>query len=371
MKDMLMDKILGSLVGGAAGDALGYTVEFFTDTLIRRKYGPAGITRYDLNAAGVAEISDDTQMTLFTANGLLNAFVAKHADADMSDYLAAITDAYIDWYYTQFPDVFHNVQHVCWLWNERELHQLRAPGNTCIMALRALCTGNVVRNDSKGCGGIMRVAPVALFAAVHRDRWSGAQVAKLAGEAARLTHLHPLGFLPAALFAYIIYALLPLEKPTREEVEEIIHEGEKILRDIYGEHTRHIDVLTKLIDKAIALSRSDVTDAEALSLLGEGWVAEETLAVAVYSFLRYRNEVEKALVVAVNHNGDSDSTGAVAGNLIGALLGYEAIPDCYKEHLELLPVIQTIGSDICQSASGGDHAEPAGWMKKYGKKNID
>lgn len=65
-----LDRYRGCLLGGAAGDALGYPVEFLSLTDIQEQYGPAGITSYTLQN-GVAQISDDTQMTLFTANGLL------------------------------------------------------------------------------------------------------------------------------------------------------------------------------------------------------------------------------------------------------------------------------------------------------------
>ena len=65
-----LDLVRGSLIGGAAGDALGYAVEFSSYRSIISKYGDQGITEYELSN-GVAEISDDTQMTLFTANGLL------------------------------------------------------------------------------------------------------------------------------------------------------------------------------------------------------------------------------------------------------------------------------------------------------------
>lgn len=65
------DKICGSLMAGAAGDALGYAVEFKKFKDIISRYGGSGITRFELNDRGKAEISDDTQMTLFTANGVL------------------------------------------------------------------------------------------------------------------------------------------------------------------------------------------------------------------------------------------------------------------------------------------------------------
>ena len=65
-----LDKYRGCLIGGAVGDALGYAVEFLDEIDIFRHYGKKGIIEYDL-VDGIAQISDDTQMTLFTANGLL------------------------------------------------------------------------------------------------------------------------------------------------------------------------------------------------------------------------------------------------------------------------------------------------------------
>lgn len=66
------DRIRGCLFGGASGDALGYPVEFLSDDDIRVQYGDKGITRYSLDPKShKALISDGTQMTLFTANGLL------------------------------------------------------------------------------------------------------------------------------------------------------------------------------------------------------------------------------------------------------------------------------------------------------------
>ena len=76
----LQDRIRGSLIGGAIGDALGYPVEFiYSFEEIQKRYGERGITRLDIKQhwledaeqAGKAVVSDDTQMTLFTAVGLL------------------------------------------------------------------------------------------------------------------------------------------------------------------------------------------------------------------------------------------------------------------------------------------------------------
>ena len=68
------DQIRGCLFGGAAGNALGYNVVFLDEEGIKKQYGEKGITEYQISReGGKALISDDTQMTLFTANGLLVA----------------------------------------------------------------------------------------------------------------------------------------------------------------------------------------------------------------------------------------------------------------------------------------------------------
>ena len=98
------DRIRGSLIGGAIGDALGYPVEFIDSYAgIQRRYGDAGITRLDVrqwwknedSSTGKAWVSDDTQMTLFTACGILNAKEKGSAP------IPSICEAYIEWYYTQ------------------------------------------------------------------------------------------------------------------------------------------------------------------------------------------------------------------------------------------------------------------------------
>lgn len=66
-----------------------------------------------------------------------------------------------------------------------------------------------------------------------------------------------------------------------------------------------------------------------------------------YCALKYENDFDKALRAAVNHNGDSDSTGAVCGNILGAYLGYHAIPQKYKECLELHDQIMDTADQLC------------------------
>lgn len=347
----IQDRIRGSLVGGAVGDALGYPVEFMSYAGIVRKYGDNGIVRYELDMnSGKALISDDTQMTLFTACGLLNSYMIERAKS-------SICEAYIEWYHTQIGKHAKKYEH-CWIKVLPEMNQRRAPGNTCLSALRCISSGGKPINNSKGCGGIMRTAPVALYGvAWKRAMEIGApgrripeikDVDELAAYAAEITHQHPLGWLPSALEAHIIYRLIENESPSVEDFKAYIVEGHEALNELFSDYKIHIDTLRQLTDKALRLVDSSASDVENIEAIGEGWTGDEALAIAIYCTAKYFDNFEKAVIAAVNHKGDSDSTGAITGNILGSVVGYEAIPQHFKENLELHVDILHMADDLCR-----------------------
>ena len=343
----LQDKIRGSLIGGAIGDALGYPVEFENSfKAIQHLYGERGITRLDTHQrwkladeqTGKAVISDDTQMTLFTANGLLNA---KHLG--MSN-IAGISNAYIEWLFTQTGGNACPYND-CWIAHIPELNARRAPGNTCLSALSSILQMRKPDNYSKGCGGVMRVAPIPLYAAVD-DRISIDDADRLAGDAAELTHKHPLGFIPAALMAHIIYCLATDNFPTRQSLERYIREGMKAMTRLYPQYPSDTKYMGELAEKAISWADNGRSDVENIEAIGGGWVGEEALAIALYCACRHFDNFENALISAVNHAGDSDSTGAITGNILGASIGYKAIPKFFLDDLELHDVILHMADDL-------------------------
>ena len=353
-----LDKIRGSLVGGAVGDALGYPVEFINSYMgIQKRYGDNGITRLDTTQwwlsdeenNGKALISDDTQMTLFTACGLLNAKEQGKA------LKYAICEAYLEWYNTQIGKRSGRRKD-CWIGELPELNNRRAPGNTCITALQSILRGKDPYNNSKGCGGIMRTAPVALYGAVWRDTPEGEplegrisnikDVDMLAADAAEITHQHPLGWLPSALEAHIIYRIMQKDSPTVDDFKKYLSDGYDMLLALYPNETAYITELRALIDKALDLVDSSASDVENIEAIGEGWTGDESLAMAIYCTVKYFNNFEQAMIASVNHRGDSDSTGAVTGNILGAVVGYDAIPQSFKDNLELHDVILHVADDI-------------------------
>lgn len=335
-----MKQFLGSMLSGAVGDALGYAVEFKGINEIRQIYGENGISDYKLTD-GVALISDDTQMTLFTANGILYAETRGRLRGILGDYCIYIADSYNDWLRTQRYKAKDRPV-ISWILNDKRLHSLRAPGNTCLSALSDERIGTVENhiNNSKGCGGVMRVAPIGLY--FGKSSMPLERIAKIGADAAAITHGHELGYIPAALLTHIIASIIRNSETT---LIDIIKNSLSEIEKLFG-NEKHIDELSDIVNRAIVLSHSDIDTLSAIEQLGEGWVAEETIAIAVYCALKYENSFEKAICAAVNHSGDSDSTGAVCGNILGAYLGVDAIPQKYLEKLELKDLIEEITKDL-------------------------
>jgi ADP-ribosylglycohydrolase len=349
-------RIRGCLIGGAVGDALGAPVEFDSIERIRRRFGSQGITDYEMAYGRRGAITDDTQMSLFTAEGLLRAYV-RGATKGLCHPPSVVDHAYARWLATQGESSsrWDSTNFDGWLLTNRGLHNTRAPGNTCLSALRASRMGTIddPLNDSKGCGAVMRAAPVGLLGGdFPGDRF------ELGCEIGALTHGHPSGYLAAGAMAEIITALVWSDATLPEALDRAALR----LRRMPG----HEETLQGLED-ARALAASDIEpSADAVELLGEGWVAEEALAIGVYCALVARG-FEHAVLLAVNHSGDSDSAGAIAGNIFGSLRGYDEIPAQWTYDLELNEVIEPLCRDwnAAFTADPEFAPDPEEWWERY------
>ena len=322
----------GCLVGGAIGDALGWPVEFLKLREIINRYGPDGIKDLKITSSGKAEITDDTQMTLFTAEGIIRG-QARGIEKGIFHPPSVVFYAYQRWLLTQgYPRIKeYEWAYDGWLLGINELHARRAPGNSCLSALLSRKKGSIDDpiNNSKGCGGIMRIAPTGLF--YKKDK-----AFDMAVDFAALTHGHPSGYLSAGALAYLIATII--------EGVDIDVALENTLRKLKG-YKSH-EECSHILKKAIELTNSGLSDTEAIQKLGEGWIGEEALAISVYCALKYHDNFKKALIVSVNHDGDSDSTGAITGNILGAYLGLSQIPETWIEKVELKEVLLQVADDL-------------------------
>jgi hypothetical protein len=334
---MQRDRFRACLLAGAVGDALGGAVEFLSLAAIRATYGPAGIRDYAPAIGG--QITDDTQMTLYTAAALLDA-----ADADATAFARgdalvgrSLTAAYLHWLESQGQQARCALPggHAAALRKVAALNVERAPGLTCLSSLAALTnlTAVYADNDRKGCGGVMRVAPIGLVAVGLPN------AARCAFEwgcgSAAITHGHPTGYLASGATAAIIARLA---------------EGHSLLaaidtaQQLLTSHRRSDETSTALT-RAVAAAARGVADAATVESLGGGWVAEETLAIAVYCAL-VTDDLEAGVALAANHSGDSDSTAAVAGQFLGLMKGMGAIPARWLDGLECRDLLTQMADSL-------------------------
>ena len=356
-----IDKVRGSMIGGAVGDALGYQIEFHHGVT------PKMVTRFN---GGTGVISDDTQMTLFTACGLLWRQTRWHLRGIAILPPEAIYLAYLDWLGTQQKVDDHTS--VSWIKDIPELNVLRDPGLTCLSSLESGKAGTLGEpiNDSKGCGGVMRIAPIALY--LNED-----VIGDFSAKSCALTHGHPLAILSAYTLGLIIYYALSdytIEKAVKtaiqkmnEWVAEGVDKDQKLIKLRYKNEKIE---LTELFNKAIKLAKSNIEDQDAIRRLGKGWVADEAVAIAIYCSIKYQDNFENAIVAAANHDGDSDSTAAITGNIVGARVGYKNIPNYYKDDVELKDVILELSDDLAKGVPEKEdkdgYSYPTDeWLDKY------
>jgi ADP-ribosylglycohydrolase len=307
---------------------------------IRKQFGPDGILDFAPAYGGVGRITDDTQMTLFTAEGIVRAYV-RGVDRGVCHPPSVVHHAYLRWLLTQgvrtkapcaelerWPDGG--------LIKRKDLWSRRAPGNTCLAALAAATAlGGPATNNSKGCGTVMRVAPVGLTCSARTPE--GRLPAFDFGiEISKLTHGHPTGYLAGGYFAHLI-ALLMTGRDLRRAVVDAL---EPLRSHADGGEVRDA------VERAVQLADSGSEPcAETVEKLGEGWIAEEAVAISIYCAIVAR-DFEQGVRLAANISGDSDSTASMTGQLLGVIGGKKAIPKRWIEKVELRSVIKQLATDL-------------------------
>ena len=330
---------LGCIAGGAAGDALGFPVEYLRLSEIVAHYGRQGVTSFEPGPNGKALISDDTQMTLFTMDGLTTAMRRVQQHRTDSPAEVYIDRAYLDWYATQHPRMPYSRAFTS-IYSDPRLHTQRAPGRTSLSALKEQFRnprnprdefdvgrrGTIEKplNDSKTCGALMRSAPIGLMLNTDNYNLQADSVAKVAARCAAITHGHPISWLSAAFFAELINRMM-YRRPADPTLERIVVNSLYQVETQFLE-TPYLEEFSRQIEKAMQLAADGTLSIGAcMKELGDGLNADSAIANAVYLLLHYQYDYPRAIHAAINRTGDSDTIGSVTGNLIGAWLGFEEI----------------------------------------------
>jgi ADP-ribosylglycohydrolase len=323
------DAFVGSILGLAIGDALGFPAEFRRREQILASFGEAGVTdfvsihdpRWPERPVIVGKrhppgtFSDDTQMTLAVAEALLEAG-ASGTDALMN----AMAKTFVAWSTSDDND--------------------RAPGNACMTGCAHLAEGTPWRKagvaDSKGCGSAMRVAPIGLY--FHEDR---VRLLETARASSLLTHGHDAGIEGAAAAALLVALAVDRASP-RAMYDAIVSECAPRSADFAS----CIGKLPALVDAdpAIALSSQG---------LGESWIAEEAVTSALYCFWRSPDDFARVVLTAANTDGDSDSIACIAGSIAGAYVGASGIPERWRRGVERAAELERLARLLYRAARAG------------------
>jgi ADP-ribosylglycohydrolase len=318
-EEYMLDNFKATIWGLAIGDALGHPTEFKSVEGIRKRFGPKGIQSV-LDTDG--RFTDDTQMTVALAEGLLDArdaiVNAPAGDVSLAEAISAPPRT--------MP--FVAKQFVKWAFGPKNN---RAPGNTCMAGCRALREGKPWTESgvkrSKGCGSAMRSSPVGL---VYDDLKAIDEIARASSV---VTHGHPAALDAAHAAALVVRLLLNGVEPL--EMMDIV--WEQCARD---ENFRYL--LSNVLSWVGMTNSGKLTPEEAQTSehLGESWKGDEAVASALYCFLLAYKRGEgyvETVRYGANTCGDSDSIAAIAGSFAGAYWGIggeKGVPEEWIDHVE-------------------------------------
>jgi len=299
----------GVIYGLAIGDALGARTEFMTLAEIKRKYGEGGITDLPNNAL----FTDDTQMSIAVAEALIRA-----GDQSVESIMDALREEFIRWLHSPENN--------------------RAPGNTCLKGVanmeRGVPWSESGLPDSKGCGSAMRAAPIGFLYQHHPEK-----LKDLAHASGICTHGHPAADAACIGAAYLVKLALDGVSPG-SKIPKLLAFTEGI--------SVEFDRAISKVEKCLPWDDEE----KALRYLGEGWVGEEAVALALYCFLRYADDYPKAVIRGANTNGDSDSIACIAGSISGAYLGVDAIPPEWIRMIEKTQYLEDLAKRLADKKAG-------------------
>lgn len=359
-------RVRGCLLGGAIGDALGAPVRSWSRREIAERFGSPGVLQFVAEeVAGRpvgGRITDNTQLTLFAVEGIIRASV--RTDRGRGFTVGILAGSYDRWLDTQLLDRPSGTRDG-WLASEQWLYSKRASGLTSVAALRSARDpntqpgmGQLAANESKGSGGVTRSAPFGLVLGTTA-RWQFDS----AGEAAGYTHGHRTGRIAAATFAAIVGGLV-----RGEALDQAILQALRLLAHYEGNE----ETMAALQRARAAANDEPKASVDTLHSLGEGWTAEEALAIAVYIALTNPRPTRmlEALAFAVSHSGNSAGTGSICGQLLGALHGETALPPELMFAVEGRCTIALLADDLALELTSGDRLHVDGgpntrWTERY------
>lgn len=349
------DRVLGCLLGGAVGDALGMCLDLRNSKDIFAMHGPAGLHDYVEVHGTVGGISFHTQTTLFATEALLRTRVMSHGYKTF--YPPTIMrNAFRRWLMTQripgpLPDHLDTARG--WLLDVPGLWAQRYPDRVSLVALKkpGLGTPEEAITDSSGSGGMVRCAPASVF---YQD-----DPFRLGCELMAITHGHPHAIVAGGYMAALVAQLMhgtTIQVAVNVAISRgmfLVGQGDcaEVVR--YGmqraNEVRFAGINPSWLD---------------LEELGSGRRAHEALAIALYCAMSHPEPTpeafERAITLAINHSGFSSIIGALTGQILGTMHGMRIIPQRWLDQLELRDVIIEMAEDLA-----AEHKPGPEWKLRY------
>ena len=351
----------GCLLGMAVGDAMGYTVDSRNLEQICLDYGPNGLLGYDL-VNGRAEVTSYTQLAAFSANGILMGLTRNRLTGRDTPLVRYVGLAIREWSRSQ---TFRTGEpNFCWLSTLPDLKRRRCMDTWMLSILEKppLGTMEAPTNRSSHPAALTAVIPLAMLAdAIHLSQ---EEINHMGAQIVAMTHGNPEAFLSGAVLTHLLSRVL--QEPSLP-LELLIPDVCDALQLQFGRLYTQTATIRELLQLALMLAKDDsVSSMEAMEKLG-CHSAGEVLAGAVYACVTCGEDFDTAIITAVNHSGRSAAVGAITGALLGARLGFEALPEFYLESLEPLHILLELANDLvvgCPMEIGSSLFDDD-WDRKY------
>lgn len=345
----------GCLLGMAVGDALGYTIDGMTWNEIRENYGPNGLLGYDLQEQDYAQITSYTQLAAYLCNGLLIALTR-----GKTDYVRYGRLALQEW--TRSQQYYRDPEQTyCWVAKIPQFRRRYCRDARMLDTLRLEAYGTTYapRNRNNAPGALTAAVTVGLF--YDFKRLDPEEVGTLTAELMAMTHGDPETFLSGVVLAYTVAGILQEpELPLEKQFVQAIAVMDGQFRSRYPQ----AEGLARQLRGAMALAKAGtVTPQEGMEQLG-CMDAAGCLTGAIFACMTCPEDLDGAIITAVNHSGMSAAVGAVTGAILGAKLGENALPEFYLESLDCCDVLNTLAEDLTRGAPALSVFDD-GWDRKY------
>ena len=349
-----LDAYRGCLLGLAVGDAMGMPVDDMTWAEIQESYGPQGLLGYDLRG-DFAEITSYTQVAAYICNALLLSVSRGKGDKMLDFVRLGLKEWTRSQQFARDPEGSY-----CWVAKLPAFRRRHCRDARMLDTLRLAAMGFPEKGPNKYNTPGSLTAAVAVGMFYNPDRLTPPQIGELAAQIISITHGDACAFLSGAVLSFAIAGILSeRDLPLDQQFTSAI----SAMRGLFREKNSQADTVAATLMSAVKRAK----EAEPMDQVMESfqcYSAMNCVAGAIYASIANRDDFDTAMITAVNHSGYSSAVAAITGAILGAKMGYSALPDFYLESLEPVKALCTLADDMV-SGTPAKGLFDDDWDQKY------